>query len=392
MTGQNTKKYKKGKPFYTRRIPMLQCESGVLKRHKNKTILVDPTGFMGSELNGESILVPDQLIRKYHLKEGSTITGPVRESYGIKQLEEVENICGLSPEDFKKRKPYTQLTALAPFQRFNISITNDPSMRIVDLIAPIAKGTRGLIVSPPRAGKTILLEQLAKAIHAFDPKIRIIVLLIDERPEEVTNFRRSVKAEVIASSNDCSIQEHLDLMEFVMAHVIIELECGRDVVVLLDSLTRVSRAFNSRQAPKNLKGRVMSGGLQAGALEIPRRFFGLARCIEGGGSVTTIGTILVDTGSRMDQLIFEEFKGTGNSEIILDRSLAEARVFPAINLMASGTRKEERLYEPHQIQQITKMRRALSKIKSNKEAMELLLKFLNRYPTNKDFLDEEPRD
>ncbi|UCH93145.1 MAG: transcription termination factor Rho [Candidatus Aminicenantes bacterium] len=366
---------------------MNQIGSGVLKRHRNKTLLVDPTGFTGNRINGTSILLPNQLMQKYQLVEGATVTGPAREGDGVTILEEVENVCGLSPVDFRKRKPYTQLTAVAPFERFNLSVTGDPAMRIVDVIAPIAKGTRGLIVSPPRAGKTILLEQIAKAIHAFDPEIRIIVLLIDERPEEVTHFRRAVNAEVIASSNDYSFHEHVELTRFVMKHMITELECGKDVVVLVDSLTRMARAFNSKGSPKQ-KGRIMTGGLQAGIMEVPRRFFGLARSIEGGGSVTIIATILVDTGSRMDQLIFEEFKGTGNSEIILDRSLAEARVFPAINLLASGTRKEERLYEPHQIQQINRLRRALTKIKSNKEAMELLLKFLNKYPTNEDFLNE----
>jgi transcription termination factor Rho len=215
------------------------------------------------------------------------------------------------------------------------------------------------------------------------------VLLIDERPEEVTHFRRAVNAEVIASSNDYSFHEHVELTQFVMKHMTTELECGKDVVVLVDSLTRMARAFNSKGS-KKMKGRIMSGGLQAGVLETPRRFFGLARSIEGGGSVTIIATILVDTGSRMDQLIFEEFKGTGNSEIILDRSLAEARIFPAINLMASGTRKEELLYKPHQIQQINRLRRALTKIKSNKEAMELLLKFIKRYPNNEAFLNEQP--
>ena len=385
----NKIKSQKGKWSLIRRIFMIQNGSGVLKRHRNKHLLVDPTGFTGNDINGKSILIPEELIRQYQLVEGAAVTGPMRVRDGVNILAGVENICGLSPADFKGRKPYTQLTAVTPFERFDLSLINEPAMRIVDLIAPIAKGTRGLIVSPPRAGKTILLEQIAKAIHAFDPGIRIVVLLIDERPEEVTHFRRAVNAEVIASSNDYSFHEHVELTRFVMKHMITELECGKDVVVLVDSLTRMARAFNSKGSKKQ-RGRIMTGGLQAGIMEVPRRFFGLARSIEGGGSVTIIATILVDTGSRMDQLIFEEFKGTGNSEIILDRSLAEARVFPAINLLASGTRKEERLYPPHHIQQITRLRRALTKIKSNKEAMELLLKFINRYPSNKDFLNEEP--
>lgn len=285
----------------------------------------------------------------------------------------------------RKRIPYTRLTAVTPNERFKVSETGEPEMRIIDLIAPIAKGTRGLIVSPPRAGKTILLEQIAGAIHTCTPEAHIIVLLIDERPEEVTHFRRQVKADVMASSNDRDTREHIALTQSVMKKITRELESGRDVVVLLDSLTRMARAFNHKKAPAKMKGRILSGGLQAGALETPRRFFGMARKIENGGSLTIIATVLVDTGSRMDQLIFQEFKGTGNSEIVLDRSLAEARIFPAINIPESGTRKEELLYAPAEIRQIHKLRRALAKVKS-KAAMELLLKFIQKYPTNEDFL------
>jgi len=368
---------------------MIQTQkgTGLLKLYKDKALLLDPEKSFGTGADG--ILVPEQLIREYELVEGAAIAGPVRESRNRFTLEAVDTVCGLAPEDFQKRsKPYTKLTAIDPNKRFNLSISGVPAMRIVDLIAPIAKGTRGLIVSPPRAGKTIMLEQIAGAIHTCDPKTRIIALLIDERPEEVTHFRRSVEAEVMASSNDRDVHEHIALTKLVMGHVVTELECGSDVVVLVDSLTRMARAFNLKGS-KKLKGRIMSGGIQAGAMEIPRRFFGLARNIEGGGSVTIIATILVDTGSRMDQLIFEEFKGTGNSEIILDRSIAEARVFPAINLPASGTRKEELLYSPEELKQITKLRRALIKVKP-KEAMELFLKFLEKYPTNEDFL--KPND
>jgi transcription termination factor Rho len=365
---------------------MLHSGGGLLKRYKNKALLVDPT--IPFDFKSEGIHVPQQLLRKYRLVEGAAVTGPFRESNKRnKILEGVETICDLAPEVFQNRSPYTRLTAVTPEQRFNLSLSGEPAMRIVDLIAPIAKGTRGLIVSPPRAGKTILLEQIANAIHASEPETRIIALLIDERPEEVTHFRRQVKAEVMASSNDRDVKEHVALTHLVMGHVITELECGRDVVVLVDSLTRMARVFNLKGSQKQ-KGRIMSGGLQAGAMETPRRFFGLARSIENGGSVTIIATVLVDTGSRMDQLIFEEFKGTGNSEIILDRNIAEARVFPAINLPASGTRKEELLYPPDEIKQINRLRRALTKAKP-KEAMELLLKFLKKYPTNKDFLQEK---
>lgn len=370
-------------------MPLVKERSGVLKRHKSKVrhLLLDPEKFIDN--GGKGILVPNDLFQRYKLVEGATVTGPVRESNRGPILQGIKTICGLSPEVFRKRRPYTQLTAVTPDRRFNLAVSGEPAMRIVDLIAPIAKGTRGLIVSPPRAGKTILLEQIAGAIHTYDPNTRIIVLLIDERPEEVTHFRRQVKAEVIASSNDRDIRQHIELTEFVMAHVIAELESGHDVVVLLDSLTRMSRAFNlgGRGGKKN-RGRIMSGGLQAGALEVPRRFFGLARKIENGGSVTIVATVLVDTGSRMDQLIFEEFKGTGNCEIILDRSIAEARVFPAINLNASGTRREELLFPPDQHKQINRLRRALAKL-NPKEGMESLLNFLKKYPTNEDFLNEK---
>jgi len=368
---------------------MPQSGSGVLKRYKSKgkskALLVDPADF--SSGSAEGILVPDQLIKKFNLVEGVSVTGDVHGQGRGVTLRSVQTVCGIAPDDFKKRLPYTRLTAITPDERFDLSKTGDTSMRVVDLLAPIAKGTRGLIVSPPRAGKTMLLEQIARSISVSDPQTRIIALLIDERPEEVTHFRRTIKAEVMASSNDRNIQEHVELTEFVMAHVIAELECGKDVVVLVDSLTRMARAFNLKGSNKN-KGKIMSGGIQAGALEVPRRFFGMARNIEHGGSLTIIATVLVDTGSRMDQLIFEEFKGTGNSEIVLDRKLAEARVFPAINIPASGTRREEVLYKENEYSQISKMRKALSAVKNSQEGMELLIKFLKKYPTNQDFLND----
>jgi transcription termination factor Rho len=230
----------------------------------------------------------------------------------------------------------------------------------------------------------MLLEKIANAIHASDPQTRVIMMLIDERPEEVTHFRRNVDAEILASSNDQGLQEHIDLAELTMAHVRTELECGRDVVILVDSLTRMSRGFNLKGS--GARGRMMSGGLEAGALEIPRRFFGLARKIENGGSVTIIATALVDTGSRMDDMIFEEFKGTGNSEIVLDRSLAEARVFPAINISASSTRKEERLFDADELAGVARLRRALAS-RPPQPAMEALLALMAKYPTNAELLN-----
>ena len=260
-------------------------------------------------------------------------------------------------------------------------------MRIVDLIAPIGKGTRGLIVSPPKAGKTTMLAQLAKAIRADDPKTEIIVLLIDERPEEVTHFKRSVEGvTVVASSIDHTIDEHIELAEILLAYIRTQLECGKDIVVLVDSITRMGRAFNRKGSNT---GRIMSGGLESGALEIPRRFLGLARKIENAGSVTIIATALIDTGSRMDQLIFEEFKGTGNSEIMLSRTLAEQRTYPAIDIAASGTRMDEVLWGEKNGRKLINLRKALA---SNKpaQALETLIKAMQKYPTNAELLAAIP--
>jgi transcription termination factor Rho len=334
----------------------------------------------------EEVAVPPPLISRYGLVKGAIVKGRVQRKKKGVELATVESISGLTPETFKERTPYKQLTAIDPHERFNLSITGEMSMRVVDLVAPIGKGTRGLVVSPPKAGKTTLLEHIAKAIRAADPQTRILVLLIDERPEEVTYFRRAVEAEVIASSSDQTIREHTELAELMLSHVRVELECGRDIVVLVDSLTRMGRTFNLKGKGR---GRTLSGGLDAGALEIPRRFFGIARNIEGGGSATIIATALVDTGSRMDQLIFEEFKGTGNSEIVLDRNLADIRIFPAVNIFASGTRKEERLYETNDVQRLAFMRRGLSG-RNPKDAMIALLQALEKHPTNEAFLETIP--
>jgi len=360
---------------------MTKSASGVLKLTKKAGgVLRDPA--YSFRKRPDEITVPAGLIREYRLVEGATLTGTVRkERHGL-LLESVESICGLAPDAFQNRVSYTSLTAIDPCERFELACSGDTSMRIVDLVAPVGKGTRSMIVSPPKAGKTMLLERMANAIHAGSPETRIIVLLIDERPEEVTYFRRAVQAEVLSSSSDQSVQEHVELVELTLAHIRAELECGRDVVVLVDSLTRMGRAFNQHGSGV---GRTMSGGLEAGSLELPRRFFGLARNIEHGGSVTIIATALIDTGSRMDQLIFEEFKGTGNSEIVLERPLAEAHIFPAINIRLSGTRKEEHLYSPEEIQCLARLRRMLVDQKP-RNAMESLLKLVEKYPTNEALL------
>ncbi len=354
---------------------------GILKRTKgNAAILYDPARpFSGDTAE---ILVPATLLSTYSLVEGATVTGTVRRGKRGPEIATVESVCGLAPQAYQQRPEFSRLVAISPDERFHLAVTGETSTRIVDLVAPIGKGTRGLIVSPPKAGKTILLEQIAQAIRADEPDTRIIVLLIDERPEEVTYFRRSVEAEVFASSSDRKLKEHVALVELMLAHIRVELECGHDVVVLLDSLTRLSRVFNLQGSGR---GRTLSGGLDAGAMEFPRRFFGLARNVEDGGSVTLLATVLVDTGSRLDQLIFEELKGTGNSEIILDRSLAEARIFPAIDPIASGTRRDEQLYSPDDYQRLEKLRRALARHKPQ-QAMDLLLRLLDKYPTNEELL------
>jgi transcription termination factor Rho len=358
---------------------MSNLTTGILKLAKNGAgNLLDPAG------SNHAIFVPARLIRQHNLPEGVTLTGPIQDVKQGPRLTAIETVCGLSPKAFQQRTTFGNLVAIDPVDRINLSITGDASMRLIDLVAPIGKGTRGLIVAPAKAGKTMLLEKIAKAIKADNPETRLVLLLIDERPEEVTHLRRSIKgAEVFASSSDRPPQEQIALSELLLAHIQAELECGQHVVILVDSLTRLVRAFNLGGVTG--RSRTMSGGVDAEALRIPRRFFGLARNIEHGGSVTILATILVDTGSRMDDFIFEEFKGTGNSEIVLDRSLAEAYIFPAINLLASGTRKEERLYDTDTGRKLIRLRRRLSD-HPPREALEWLLGLLDEFPTNEELL------
>ncbi len=328
--------------------------------------------------------VAPEMIRDHKLVDGAGITGRIKRSQKGWQLDYIEQICGVAPEVFRSRIGFDRLPAIDPQIRIPLGAGGNRSMRIIELIAPIGKGTRGLIVAPPKSGKTQLLEEMAIAIHAVEPDCRIIVMLIDERPEEVTHFRKQVPAEVLASSSDQDLDSHVNLAELALAHIRCELECGRDVIVLVDSITRLARAFNRYGSSS---GRTLSGGLDARAMEIPRRFFGLARNIENGGSVTVIATAQVDTGSRMDNYIFEEFKSTGNSEIVLDRSMAEARIFPAINLLASGTRKEEKLYGAVEINRLAALRRWLVQY-DHKEAMRNLLRLIESTKTNKEVLEK----
>ena len=328
------------------------------------------------------VFVPQQIIARLRLVTGATISGTAQKGKKGMKLDSVESVCGLTPEGFRDRTPFPKLLAINPEQRFHLGDTGNPSMRIVDMFAPIGRGTRGLIVAAPKTGKTQLLEDLTRAIHADAPDTRLVVMLIDERPEEVTHFRRQVPAEVIASSNDQSLADHVRLANMCMAQVSREVECGREVVVLVDSITRMGRAFNSHGSDS---GRTMSGGLDSRALEIPRKFFGMARNVENGGSVTVIASALVDTGSRMDDMIFEEFKGTGNSEIVLDRELADARVFPAIKLSSTGTRRDELLYSAEDLDTINKLRRRAMDLPP-RQAIEELLRLVEQWPTNEELL------
>jgi len=330
----------------------------------------------------QDVFVPAALIQRFQLISGALVSGSARPERQGLRLDNVELICGLEPEAFRERASFTKLTATNPDRRFRLGTEGNVSTRIIDLFAPIGRGTRGLIVSPPKAGKTQLLEELATAILADAPDTSVIVLLVDERPEEVTHFRRKVSAEVLASSSDQSLEDHVQLATMCMATVRCELMCGRHVVVLVDSLTRMGRAFNSYGSDS---GRTMSGGLDSRALEIPRKFFGMARNVENGGSITVLATALIETGSRMDDMIFEEFKGTGNSEIVLDRALAEQRIFPAINIAKSGTRRDELLYSKADIDAINRLRRHALGLPPKQAILELR-KALEQWPTNEELL------
>ncbi len=331
--------------------------------------------------------VPQALIKRYGLVAGAAVSGQIANGRKGPVLAEVTSVCGLSPAEFRNRPQFADLVVVNPDRRFRLDLDGNISMRLVDLLAPVARGTRGLIVAAPKTGKTQLLEDFAVAIAAADPEVRVVALLVDERPEEITHFRRRVPAEVLASSSDQDIATQVRLTELCLARARCELECGHDVVILVDSLTRMGRAFNQHGSGS---GRTLSGGLDSRALETPRRFFGLARNVENGGSVTILATALVETGSRMDDLIFEEFKGTGNSELVLDRSLAEARIFPAVDIPASGTRKEAKLYSDGDARGLTTLRRVLSSY-NTRGATESLFKLLKKYPTNAEFLDAMSR-
>jgi len=354
-------------------------------------ILPDGYGFLRSPdynyLPGpDDIYVSPSQIRKFDLKTGDTISGQVRPPHeGEKYfaLVKIEAVNFESPDEARNKILFDNLTPLYPQERLKLeTVRENVSARVMDLLTPLGKGQRGLIVSPPRAGKTMLLQNVANSITTNHPEVVLMVLLIDERPEEVTDMQRSVKGEVISSTFDEPAARHVQVAEMVIEKAKRLVEHKRDVVILLDSITRLARAYNTIVPPS---GKVLSGGVDSNALQRPKRFFGSARNIEEGGSLTIIATALIDTGSRMDDVIFEEFKGTGNSEIILDRKLVDKRTFPAIDIQRSGTRKEELLIPKEDLQRIWVLRKVLNPL-SPVEAMELLIERLAKATTNSEFL------
>ncbi len=354
-------------------------------------ILPDGFGFLRSPLYNylpcpEDIYVSPSQIRRFALRTGDYVEGEIRPPKDKERffaLLKVEKVNNGDPDGQRSKVPFENLTPLFPDRRLVLETKADEiSMRVMDLLTPIGMGQRGLIVAPPRTGKTVLLQKIANSISANHPKAELIVLLIDERPEEVTDMERTTKAQVLSSTFDEPPERHVQVAEIVIEMAKRMVECGKDVVILLDSITRLARAYNTLQPHS---GKILSGGVDANALHKPKRFFGAARNIEGGGSLTIIATALVDTGSRMDEVIFEEFKGTGNMELGLDRHLVDKRIFPAINIEKSGTRKEELLLHPDEIGKIWILRKALNGVPPV-EAMELLINRLKKTKSNAEFL------
>lgn len=357
-------------------------------------ILPDGFGFLRSQKHNylpskEDIYISPAQISKFKLRTGVTISGQVRAAKGSEKyraLAKVESVNGGPAETFTRLQTFDTLTPVYPDEQIRLELegSDDVAPRVIDMLIPFGKGQRGLIVAPPRVGKTVLLKTLAKSISTNHPETALIVLLIDERPEEVTDMRRCIKGEVISCTFDESANNHIQVAEIVLEKAKRMVEEGKDVVVLLDSLTRLGRAYNTESTPS---GRTLSGGMDANAIQKPKKLFGAARNIEDGGSLTIIATALIETGSRMDDVIFEEFKGTGNMELYLSRKLADRKIFPAIDLLKSGTRGEELLLGKDKIQEIWALRRILNDMKS-REAMEYLIKGLKKTPNNEALLKQ----
>jgi len=354
-------------------------------------ILPDGYGFLRSVNDNylpgpEDIYVSPSQIKRFKLKTGHYVTGTTRAPkskerfHALLQLVEVN---GVNPEDIRKQTPFARYTPLHPNEKFNLSNTSDMSMRIMDLIAPIGKGQRGLIVAQPKTGKTILISKIANEIRRNHPETALIILLIDERPEEVTDMKRSVDADVVSSTFDEGPERHVQVSNMALKKAQRLVECGRDVVILLDSITRLGRAHNAVTAHS---GKILSGGVDSNALRNPKKFFGAARNTEEGGSLTIIATALIDTGSKMDGVIFEEFKGTGNMELVLDRELSDRRIYPSFNIIKSGTRKEELLLSDQHLSRMWILRKMLGEM-NTEQAMNFMQERMRRTKTNQEFLD-----
>ncbi|MEA1902193.1 MAG: transcription termination factor Rho, partial [Actinomycetota bacterium] len=345
------------------------------------------TGYTSGE---NDVYVSANQVRKFRLRKGDTVAGPIRPPRSKEKFPAVVRIAtvnGIDPDEAMKRPKFEKLTPLFPDERLRLEVegkANNFLTRIIDLIAPIGKGQRGLIVSPSKAGKTTVLQEIAQSITANNPECSLMVVLVDERPEEVTDMQRSVKGEVISSTFDRPAEEHTQVSELAVERAKRLVESGQDVVIILDSITRLARAHNLATPAS---GRILSGGVDSQALYPPKRFFGAARNLEEGGSLTILATALIETGSKMDDVIFEEFKGTGNMELRLDRKLADKRIYPAVDIAASGTRKEELLFDRAELAQVWKLRRVLLALESG-AAVELLIDRLKTTKTNAEFLAE----
>jgi transcription termination factor Rho len=382
---------KGNKGEFTKQPSAVKEFEGMIENTGVLEIMQDGYGFLRSSdynyLSGpDDIYVSPSQIKLFALKTGDTVKGAIRppkEGEKYFALLKVDRVNGLTTEQIRDRVPFQYLTPIFPQEKLNLS--NDPtkySTRVLDLFAPIGKGQRGMIVAQPKTGKTVLLKEVANAIAQNHPEVYLMILLVDERPEEVTDVARSVRAEVIASTFDETAEHHVKVSNMVLEKAKRMVECGHDVVVLLDSITRLARAYNT-VAPSS--GKILSGGVDANALHKPKRFFGAARNVENGGSLTMIATALIETGSKMDEVIFEEFKGTGNMELVLDRKLANKRVFPAIDIPASGTRREDLLIGKEELQRIWILRKFMSDMNSI-EAMEFLLSRMRGTKNNDEFL------
>jgi transcription termination factor Rho len=365
--------------------------SGVLDLRDEGYGFIRVAGYLPTR---DDVYVSVKQVRQFSLRRGDLVAGACRPATRNEKnpaLLRIDTVNGVDPDAARDRRRFDELTPLFPDSRLALSSRDEPynmTARIIDLIAPIGKGQRGLIVSPPKAGKTTIMKQIAKSIEMNNPEVHVMVLLVDERPEEVTDMRRSVSGEVIASTFDRPAEEHTAVAELVIERAKRLVEDGADVVIILDGITRLARAYNLA-APTT--GRVMSGGIDTGALYPPKKFFGAARNVEEGGSLTILASALVDTGSRMDEVIFEEFKGTGNMELRLDRRMAERRIYPAIDVDGSSTRHEELLYDRKQLQNVYKLRRVLSGLAaegSGAAGLEMLIDRLGSFRTNDEFLAE----